>query len=379
MGCGVRRLPPLRSLTAFIAVCFLGPLASAAPISEDWLQQEVDGILEEYGLIALGAGVLETGGDAVIAVSGNEASGSDVAVTSDAAWHIGSNTKALTALLYARLVERGETDWGVSVAELFSGTVKDIDPHWQDITIEDLFAHRSGAGDIGPVWLIARAGDDSPLPRQRLETARDRLTSTPPGEPGTFEYSNLNYILAGAAIELITGTSWEEAIGSEVFKAEGGDWSSGWGFGPPPSGPVGHDTVFGLKVPAGRGSGADNPPALGPAGTVHVPIDSHLRLLSEFIDRDSTLISDETRTKLLSPWPDEDADYAMGWGVTSHEALGTVYAHRGSNTMWLSHAEMVPGKGTVFIVNTNMFTGKSREAVSDLVRVIETRLAEPAD
>lgn len=353
--------------------------AIAAPVTQPWLDEQVEQIHEDYGLIALGAGVLEVGGEPVIAVAGTESSNSDTPFAEDAAWHIGSNTKALTALLYARLVEQGATGWGASVASLFRDEVDVIDPAWNDVTIEDLFAHRSGAGQIGPVWLLSRADDESPLAEQRLETVRSRLAAPPPGEIGAFDYSNLNYIIAGSAIEVITGLRWEEAIREKVFEAQGSNWADGWGFGAPQSGPVGHNTVFGFKVAVGRDSGADNPPALGPAGTAHAPIEPHLRLLATFIDQDSDLMTESSRQKLLAPWPDEDADYAMGWGIGSRVELGRVYAHRGSNTMWLSHVELVPQEDTVLIVNTNLYTDTSIEAVGALVSAIEAQLTAPAD
>lgn len=373
-----RTLPfPLRKLAALAgALSLFSAPALAAPVTQDWLEEQVAQIREEFGLIALGTGVLEVGDEPVIAVAGTESSNSDTAVTKDAAWHIGSNTKALTALLYARLVEDGQAEWGVSVASLFQGEARSIDPAWTNVTIEDLFAHRSGAGQVGPVWLLSRASHESPLTEQRLETVRARLAEPPPGEIGAFEYSNLNYIIAGAAIEVITDMSWEDAIREQVFEIKGSDWADGWGFGAPQSGPVGHNKVFGFKVSAGRGSGADNPPALGPAGTAHATIESHLRLLATFIDEESDLIAESTRQKLLAPWPDEDADYAMGWGIGSRDKLGRVYAHRGSNTMWLSHVELVPQEDTVLIVNTNLYTDASSEAVGALVSAIEARLAE---
>ena len=88
-------------------------------------------------------------------------------------------------------------------------------------------------------------------------------------------------------------------------------------------------------------------------------------------------MTEGTRQKLLAPWPDDDADYAMGWGIGSRVELGRVYAHRGSNTMWLSHVELVPQEDTVLIVNTNLYTDATIQAVGELVGRIERRLSSP--
>lgn len=371
----------LRATGASAALLLLpvGGIASAEPVSDAWLQAQVDEIRAEYKLVALGAGVLEVGEEPVLAVAGVEAAGSSTPVDTDGAWHIGSNTKALTALLYARLVEDGKAEWGASVADLFAGIVETIDPAWETVTIEDLFAHRSGVGQIGPLWLVARHSDEKPLVDQRLNTAVERLAKAPPATPGEFEYSNLNYILAGAAIEAITGTSWEDAMADWIMEPVGVDDNEGWGFGPPQVGPVGHGTVFGFKVAQGRGSGADNPQALGPAGTMHLSIPVHLRLLAEFVDDESSLVSPDMREHLLTPWPDPDADYAMGWGVVERAGLGTTHVHRGSNTMWLSQAELIPSEKTVVVINTNQFTDGSRDAVGELAGRIEYRLSSGDD
>lgn len=374
----MRRVSPpalAAGLLAMLCLTMLPGHAEARPVDQDWLQSKVDEVRGTYKLVALGAGVQVTSEVPVVAVSGTISTRSEEPISVKDAWHLGSNTKALTALLYARLVEKGETSWGRSVADLFEGKVETIDPAWGAITVEDLLAHRSGAGQVGPLWLMARHSDQKPVAEQRLATVRERLASPPPETPGGFEYSNLNYIIAGAAIEAMTGQTWEEAIMDRVIQADGSDWSEGWGFGPPPSGPIGHGTLFGMKIPQGRGSDADNPPALGPAGTMHAPIGSHLRLLTQFVDQKSPFITPQMRGHLLTPWPDGDADYAMGWGVSERDGIGQVIAHRGSNTMWLSHAELLPDQDAVLVVNTNMFTDASREAVS----AIEARLAETGD
>lgn len=314
-----------------------------------------------------------------IAVSGSTAKGTGEPVAPGDAWHIGSNSKALTALLYARLVEDGQAKWGATLPELFPGMAGDMDPAWRDITIEDLFAHRSGIGQLGAIWLIARHNDKASLPQQRLETVRSRLRKPPEGEPGEYEYSNVNYIVAGAAIEGILGMSWEEAMAAYVFNADGSDWSDGWGAGAPQTGLQGHKRgMFGGLKPAGRGPGADNPQALGPAGTLHVPLASHARLLLEFVDEDSAFITPGMRDHLLSPWPDERADYAMGWAVTEDDTLGRIYLHNGSNTMWLSRVALIPSLNAAIIVNASEFNDTSKDTTQALLDKVKDRLAASA-
>lgn len=367
-------------VSALAGTAFAALAQPTALADETWLQTELDEALETHGLTALGAAFATLNTDPVIAVSGEAAKGSGEPATPDDAWHIGSNSKALTALLYARLVEEGRATWGATLPELFPQMAGEMDPAWQDITIEDLLSHRSGIGQLGAIWLIARHNDKASLPEQRLETVRSRLRKPPEGEPGRFEYSNVNYIVAGAAIEGLLGMSWEDAMEAYVFNADGSDWSDGWGSGAPQSGLQGHKRgMFGGLKPAGRGPSADNPQALGPAGTLHVPLESHAQLLLEFVDEDSRFITPGMREHLLAPWPDESADYAMGWAVREDEALGRIYLHNGSNTMWLSRVALIPSLDAVIIVNASEFNDSSKDATQTLLDAVTDRLAASAD
>ncbi|MEE2878304.1 MAG: serine hydrolase [Pseudomonadota bacterium] len=345
--------------------------ASAEPIDEDWLQEKTEAAHSAGDLIALGAAVVTSGAQPIVAVTGEAAKGAGTPARDDDAWHVGSNTKALTALLYGKLVENGHAEWGASMPTLFPEFSDEMPSEWKQVTIEDLFAHRSGAGQVGTLWLLSRHNDSRPMHEQRLETVRKRLTSELPGEYGAFEYSNLNYIIAGAAIEQITGMSWEDAFREYILEEGEAEWADGWGFGAPPEGIQGHKRgMFGGQKSVGTGQGADNPQALGPAGTAHAPLASHARLLLEFVNEDSSFITPVLRENLLAPWPDGNANYAMGWGILDDPDVGRIYLHNGSNTMWLSRVALVPSREAVVIVNTNAFNDAAAEATQKLLNEI---------
>ena len=90
------------------------------------------------------------------------------------------------------------------------------------------------------------------------------------------------------------------------------------------------------------------------------------------------------RHHLLHPWPDQTADYAMGWGIGRHETMGRIYTHAGSNTMWLSRVMLIPSEDTVVIVNASEYTAASRKATGALIDQITARVnvfsrAQPED
>jgi D-alanyl-D-alanine carboxypeptidase len=285
--------------------------------------------------------------------------GVEDAVTLEDRWHIGSNTKAMTAALYARLVEAGQARWGATMGDLFPGMT--IDPAWADITVEDLMSHRSGIKDgdvIGMSWLMTARGDTAPLTEQRTVIAARALGKAPTGMPGEFVYSNAGYTLLGAAIERITGLSWEDAARREIFEPLG---MASAGFGAPQTnidgGPNawGHRALGPLKTAVDPSTSAsDNPQAMAPAGTVHMTMADYARFVQVFLKDGDGWLTPESIAILTTP--PEGADYAMGWGVSQRRAAwgrGPVLAHEGSNTMWHMVAVVAPGRGTAIITVSN--------------------------
>src|SRR5690606_15015892 len=129
----VRQLPPLLRLpsprapftqAALAVASFLALAASAAaeppttrPSNSGTLAQELEEIRRKHGVPALGAALAEDGVISRIAVVGTISAGSDEAVSSEDAWHIGSCAKAMTATLAARLVEQGKISWDTTMSE----------------------------------------------------------------------------------------------------------------------------------------------------------------------------------------------------------------------------------------------------------------------
>lgn len=354
--------------------------AHAEPSRNVDLQALVDEVRDEYGLVGLGAVVAFSDGDMIgPVVGGQRAKGADAIKTSDA-WHLGSNTKMLTALIYGRMVEDEIVSWGATLPELFPDLADRMHADWQDVTIEHLFWHRSGlAANPDMTWFLTSRSDARSLPDQRKALVEQFLTQPASGERGRFVYSNLGYIVAGAAIEDAMSRQLGEAIAYEdlfervLLSDASEDDKALWGFGPPPD-IRGHNRVpfLGL-MPQGTGPGADNPAAFGPAGTVHVALKPHAELL-----RDVYLKSADTKTvQILYSAPSADADYVLGLGRSVSDDAGLVYGHDGSNTMNLSHVSILPDQGLVLIINTNQADRAGSEGLRELRQRVMEQLLGP--
>lgn len=283
-------------------------------------------------------------------------------ITVEDRFHLGSDTKAMTAVLVAIWIDRGKLHWDDTLRALFGEGVHES---LAGVTLEQLLQQRGGfAGALPPEELIElwKEGDDS--------AARDRwvmkqLAKPAARPPGTFEYSNTSYVVLGAALARATGKSWEDLMRADLFAPL--DMRS-CGFGAPDGdSPWGHRDVSGERVAVAPGPLADNAPILGPAGRVHCSLRDWGKFLGVVLAGargEATLAGVATMKRLLTPPPGaaEHERYAGGWMMTTRPWGGVVYTHSGSNTMWTATAWLAPEKNLAFAAATNVFAPKELDA-----------------
>ncbi len=147
-------------------------------------------------------------------------------VTANTLFAIGSTTKAFTAATVGALVDDGLLEWErplrdyVPELRLHDAVVTDR------LTVVDLLSHRSGLPRHEMVWL----GHPS---RTRAEVIR-RLRFLPLSKDlrQAFQYCNLGYLAAGYAVEVLSGTPWEDylrrpatdAVGNGTLEPVGGSY-----------------------------------------------------------------------------------------------------------------------------------------------------------
>lgn len=285
-------------------------------------------------------------------------------------WHIGSNTKAMTGALYARLVDQRKLRWGATIPQLFPH----LDTHlgWANTTIEEVMGHVAGISDllIDSPWLLARHQDTRPAIKQRQEFAQSLLSQPPQPTAGSFSYGNAGYILIGAAIEHATGRSWEENMTSEIFRPLGMR-SSGFG-APPADGPWGHRSTPGGVLPVDPRGLADNPVVLGPAGRVHSTSGDYAQFLAVFLNEGGNLLRKESFRRLLSP-PLEDGTYAGGWALQKSAKKDMPnLVHEGSNTFWHAIAVVYRSQGIAVTAIANQAADGTRPHLMKLMQQLRT-------
>jgi D-alanyl-D-alanine carboxypeptidase len=336
----------------------------------------LDALLAATGAPAVAGAVVTKNGVQALVATGVRHLGAPDRVTPNDLWHIGSNTKAMTAALYGRLVDQKAAAWGATLSSLFPD-VK-IDPAWGGATIENLMSHRAGISDpplMGGGWLMNAHSDKRPLPVQRTELAARVFGAPPAGKPGQFEYSNVGFILAGAAIERITRTGWEEAMTDRLFKPLG---MASAGFGAPTGDqPWGHTGAPGALTPLDPKWPADNPPVLGPAGRVRLSLTDYAKFARLFLNDGGGYLSPAACAHLTTPAPGEGRPYALGWAViaTSSWGRGPILAHEGSNTFWHAVTLIAPARGVAILTACNAGPEGSRRAAFTLAQKLQQAYA----
>ena len=129
-----------------------------------------------------------------------------VPATAQTGYYIGSTTKAFTGLSAAILAERGQIDLDAPVDTYLPVPFK--------ATLRQLMSHSAPIENNPVVFRTAFSGDHSTEALLRI------LADTKPRTEG-FRYDNLGYVIAGLALERVTGKPWQQLHDELIFKPLG--------------------------------------------------------------------------------------------------------------------------------------------------------------
>jgi CubicO group peptidase (beta-lactamase class C family) len=400
----------------------MGPVVSLAEpalgipptLNADSLQHDLERVRGEHKIPALAVLIMDPSGVLWQGAAGKRQQTFSDAVTIHDHWHLGSCTKAMTATLAARLIERGSLEWTTTLGEAIPDLRASMKPDWEGVTLRQLLSHTAGIvkePSDGPLWPEMRVWDDAgrSMRDQRRAITRWLVEQSLGESPGTsMKYSNAGYLIAGHMLESIADRAWEDLIREEVFTPLG---ITSAGFGPPGSAqsvdqPRGHTGGGGFWIPRAPGPSADNPRALGPAGLVHMSLADWARFarlhalggsdafinVADDAPAMRAFLKPETIRFLHEPAPGSRAKdqpdgegYALGWGVTRRawakgggpSDVGLVLTHNGSNTLWLSSVWIAPERGLVVLGAANASPNDAHPAIDAaitlLIKAIDAR------
>ncbi len=341
------------TLSVWLPVLFLlaNPLAAGDLMAPAQLEE----LLNANGLPGAGVCVI-SGGSSRVFVAGTRKLGTDNRIAASDLFHIGSCTKSMTACLVQMAVQEGRLKWGDTVGDRLPAIAAQASNGLARVTVRDLVSCTSGLPEdrdpeAWPAGLLERLYACNDAPRR----GRGRLASAVAGSPerlsrdGEYRYSNIGYCLAGHLLEKAYDLPFEELLSAKLFHPL--DLESA-GFGAPvwvdpEHQPWGHRQ----NKPTTADRYADNPLALGPAGTVRMSLEDMGRYL-QFVMSKGAAFRFLDLGALLTP--DKDGHFLNGWVATRTEwGKGWVFFATGSNTQFFTLFLVAPEIGLGVAVSVN--------------------------
>ena len=347
-------------LLAMTFICTAQP-ADSAPTLDSVLAP----IRAKYNLPSLAGAIFTTDGIVEMSAVGVRKAGVAVPVTTDDLWHLGSDTKMMTAALAGTFVAEGKLAWDQKIITLFPELCDRLPEQMWNVTLAQVLAHQAGLKENLDWHALGRNGS---LTEQRLTAAELALT-TPAYTPGTYHYANTDYVVVGAILEKIGHQPWEDLIRERVFRPLG---MTSVGFGglgttgqiDQPWPHLGNGTPLSTNGPT-----VDNPEIMGPAGTVHCSIGDWAKFLIDLL-RGGTgqpaLLPTEIYQAMQTPVPCPHDWYGYGWSVCYKPwAGGNALTHAGSNSLNFAVCWLAPEKKFGVLVCSNQGGDTVRKACDD--------------
>ncbi|AVR95556.1 serine hydrolase domain-containing protein [Pseudoduganella armeniaca] len=359
------------ALCAAVLLAACGGHETSAPSAPDaTLQGEADRIRSSAGLpgvaiAAAGAGHVD------VASSGVRSTGAAAPLLPADALQAGSQTKAVTAMLLARLVEQGRLRWDSTLAELLPAWRDEMQPALRSVTVAQLLRHRAGfkhdPDDTDAAALLPQASGE--LVADRALLLRHLLRQAPASAPGSYAYSNTGYMVAGLVAETVAGAPFETLVQREVFGPLGIQASFGFPEDDPAAPLSGH-------VRQGSAWRRADFPAVerynmahieAAAGGMTIAMTEYAKLLREHLrglQGTSTFLRKETWQLIHAP----EGEYGFGWNVVDVPGKGRVSAHAGSWGSYYLFALLVPEQDRAIAVACNCYGDEAVEQLDRLAR-----------
>jgi D-alanyl-D-alanine carboxypeptidase len=376
-----------RSMAASIFVCAALVLCKSGLVCADTeIQSYLEGGLrwlrhrdDDPAIAAL---VQVNGRIVAEAAVGDRALGHSESVTVDDRWHIGSDTKAFTATLIGTLVDKHVLTFDDTLEDSLPSLAKTMHPGYRHVTIRELLSHTAGLPPLTNTetefpTAIGVVKSIKENPAQRMALAKYYLSRAPTSAAGTFQYSNLGFVIAGAIAEARTGKSWEQLMRERVFEPLN---IHDVGFGPPGhSGkydqPLGHGEISGREPLDPADPGSDNPAWIGPAGTINIGFKGWALFAQDQLDGalgHGKLLKPATYRALQTPVAE---NYALGWGSwLDSDGMPKELTHEGSNGYWVAAICIYPKQGTILLMATNFAGPAAKKSIEDLGAALSDHL-----
>jgi CubicO group peptidase (beta-lactamase class C family) len=296
--------------------------------------------------------------------------GTDHMAGPDNRFRIGSNTKAITGFIAARLVKEGTLSWDTRFFDLYPELKEQSHRAYHDLTLLDLLTFRTRllkwtyTDSVPSTTEIT--GDDG---AQRIAFMAWCLRQPPVPETSGPSFSNPAYVAAGLMLEKATGRPYKELVGDL-----GAELDINFAFGAPNSTdslqPWGHDKDLRPEPP-----GMNNKLEwLLAAGNIQLSVPGFAKFirlqLAGAAGRSPGMSAEEFR--FLHQGRER---FAIGWFWEKEPTGDVVIYNFGNPGTFLSKVFMLPEKDRAFILVCNAQSTGAEEGLDVLYTELRRRYA----
>lgn len=171
-------------------------------------------VLEQTGVPSASVAVVKGGKVVYARAYGQARLTPSMAATADMRYSIGSVSKQFTAAAILMLQEEGKLSLDDAVGKYVPGLTRG-----DEVTIREILSHTSGYQDYWPEDYVMTPMLKATTAQQILDGWGKKALDF---EPGTqWQYSNTNYVIAGAIVEKVSGEQVFDFITERIFKPLG--------------------------------------------------------------------------------------------------------------------------------------------------------------
>lgn len=299
-------------------------------------------------------------------------------------FHIGSNTKAFTSFIAAKLVEQGLVSWDTKFFDLYPELKDESPKEYWEINLKELLAHRArlikfqDQSELYPIVDYEKSIDANlSISEKRYYFIKQVLKyePIPVYEHPDDRYSNAGYITAALMLEKVTGQTWEELV--KVMSEELNlGIHIGWPDDTNPNEPKGHINPKDWMIDIDKDL-IPIPDVLkkyhyfnqyillcSPSGNLSIRLADfleYLRLNIEGLNGKNNYLKSETYKDVFNTYP----DYSCGW--MNENYFVPCFHHKGSAGTFNSIAIIEPEKKVGIVIMMNVANGDVINEIAELL------------
>jgi CubicO group peptidase (beta-lactamase class C family) len=281
-------------------------------------------------------------------------------VTPDTIFNAGSTTKAFTAAGIAMLVDQKKLDWDAPVTDYLPSFRMGQGADYASTSLRDMMSHRTGLARHDLLWYNNKDLTLSDL------LARVPYLETFAPTRARYQYNNIMVMLAGHALERVSGISWEEFTTSAILAPLGMDRSNLTCAAMDRAG----NAAFGHRLtPQQTPFSIPRRPEdrIGPAGALNASVNDYAKWIGVQLGKGSAngvrLFSAAQSNAMWEPListggPPASPElsrgfYGLGWRTDTYRGITRV-AHGGNLNGFASRVSLFPEKNIGIVAFTNL-------------------------